>query len=84
MNYAFIIGILAAGLTTISFLPQAIKVIKTRNTSDLSLTMYLSFTAGVLLWLIYGFLINNIPIIVANFITLIFSSIILVMKIKHK
>ena len=61
MNTFTIIGLIAAACTTLSFLPQAIKVIKTKNTSDLSLTMYLILTTGLLLWLIYGYLINDIP-----------------------
>ncbi|WP_369049070.1 SemiSWEET transporter [Tenacibaculum sp. UWU-22] len=79
-----IIGLIAATCTTISFLPQAIQVIKTKHTKDLSLTMYLLFTVGIFLWFIYGLVISDLPMIIANGITLIFSSIILVMKLKYK
>lgn len=79
-----LIGMAAAICTTFSFLPQAIKVIKTRHTKDLSLPMYAIFTTGVLLWLIYGMLINDLPMILANVITLIFAMTILIMKIRYK
>ena len=84
MDYAEILGLVAAVLTTGSFLPQAIKVIKTKNTNDLSLSMYSLFFSGVFLWLVYGFLIDSLPIIIANMITLILSGIILFMKIRYK
>jgi len=84
MDYVEIIGLIAAFLTTGSFLPQAIKVIKTKNTSDLSLSMYSMFAGGVCLWLAYGFLIDSLPIIIANVVTLMLSGTILFMKIRYK
>jgi len=78
-----IIGYLAAFLTTASFLPQAIMTIKTRNTESLSLGMYSAFTAGVLLWLIYGLSIGDKAIIFANAITLLLAGIILGFKLVH-
>ncbi len=82
-NYKFI-GFTAAILTTLSFLPQAIKTIKTRNTKDLSLTMYSIFSIGVMLWFIYGIFINDLPVIIANAVTLVFALVILLYKIKYK
>lgn len=76
-----IIGLVAAFLTTISFLFQVVKTIKTRDTSGISLLMYLVFITGVALWLIYGILLKNKIIILANLITLILAGIILVIKI---
>jgi len=70
--------------TTISFLPQAIRVIKTKQTKDLSLTMYMAFTVGIFLWLVYGIMLDNLPIVIANSITLVFACTILVMKLKYK
>ena len=61
-----IIGLAAAGCTTLSFLPQAIKTIKTKQTEDLSLGMYSFFTLGVSLWLTYGIIIKDLPVILAN------------------
>lgn len=76
-------GYLAAILTTLSFLPQAIKTIKEKNTEGISLIMYSMFTAGVLFWLMYGLFINDLPIIVANMVTLILAVSILFLKIKY-
>lgn len=78
------IGWAAAALTTFSFLPQAIKTLKDKDTSGISLGMYSMFTAGVLLWLIHGIIINDIPLLMANVITFIFAATILFMKIKYK
>ncbi len=75
------IGFIAAILTTISFIPQAIKTIKTKNTESISLTMYLVFTVGVLLWLVYGIYIRDWALLLANGFTAIFSIIILSFKI---
>ena len=78
------IGFFAAFCTTIAFLPQAIKVFKSKSTKDISLYMFLIFTIGVLSWLVYGLIINDMPIILANAVTLILSFFILVYKIKYK
>ena len=85
-NFAYtdIIGYMAAFGTTVSFLPQAIKTIQTKDTSGISLYMYMLFTAGTFLWLMYGFMSHSLPVAVANVITFIFASIILVYKLKYK
>jgi MtN3 and saliva related transmembrane protein len=84
MSITTIIGLVAAACTTFSFLPQAIKVIRTRHTKDLSLVMYLVFTIGILLWLIYGILLKDLPMILANVITIVLAFTILIMKIRYK
>ena len=84
MNITTIIGLLAAIGTTSSFVPQAIKTIKTKNTSGISLYMYSLFSFGTLLWFIYGIMDIDWPILIANGITLIFACIILAYKIKYK
>ena len=84
MSITDIIGYLAAFGTTISFLPQAIKTIQTKNTSGISLPMYALFTTGTLLWLTYGIMSGSLPVAVANAITMVFASIILVYKIRYK
>jgi len=84
LNTIAIIGYCAACGTTFSFLPQAIKTIRTKDTSGISLPMYALFTLGTLLWLIYGITANSLPVAIANAITLIFASIILVYKIRYK
>lgn len=78
------IGYIAATLTTISFLPQAIQVFKTKNVASISLGMYCIFTTGVLLWLIYGVLQKDAPIIIANAVTLVLACAILVMKWRYE
>ena len=81
INY---VGFFAAFCTTVSFLPQVIKVYKTKSTKDISLYMFLIFTIGTFCWLIYGIIESSLPIIIANTITLILSAIILLYKIKFK
>lgn len=78
------IGIIAAILTTISFVPQVIKIWKTNDTASISLEMFVLFSLGVVLWLVYGFLKQDIAIVIANFCTLIMASYILYKKIKGK
>jgi MtN3 and saliva related transmembrane protein len=84
MNIVTILGLAAAFCTTISFLPQAIKTIQTKDTSGISRSMYGLFTFGTLLWLLYGLFSSNLPVTVANGITFIFAAIILVYKIRYK
>ena len=79
-----LIGLFAGSLTTISFLPQVIKTWKSRSAKGLSLGMFLLFSLGVLLWLIYGLIIKDIPVIVANLVTLILASTILIFKLSFK
>jgi MtN3 and saliva related transmembrane protein len=75
-------GSSAAALTTIAFIPQAWKVWRTKHTADISLGMYVLFTAGVALWLAYGLMLDSWPIIIANSVTLLLAGIVLAMKIK--
>jgi MtN3 and saliva related transmembrane protein len=84
MSTGDIIGYLAAFGTTISFLPQAVKTIRTKDTSGISLPMYVVFTTGTFLWLIYGFMSGSMQVAIANIITFIFASIILIYKIRYK
>ena len=84
MNFITIIGLVAATCTTASFIPQAIKTIQTKNTSGISLSMYSLFAFGTLMWVIYGIFSSNIPVSLANGITLVFSLIILFYKLKYK
>ena len=82
MDTTFWIGNIAAILTSISFLPQAIQIIKTKDTKSISLPMYIMFVGGIVLWLIYGFLREDIPLILANVVTLSLSGLILGFKVK--
>ena len=81
-SYITYIGFLSGFCTTIAFVPQAYKVWKTKSTEDISLLMFLVFTTGVIGWLIYGVLLNNLPIIIANVITFFLALSILIAKIK--
>ena len=75
------LGILAATLTTVSFVPQAVLTVRTRDVSGISLGMYSAFTLGVALWLVYGWQLGAWPIIVANALTLALAASILVTKL---
>ncbi|WP_108645428.1 SemiSWEET transporter [Polynucleobacter rarus] len=79
-----IIGYLAAFLTTVAFVPQTYRALKSKDLSSISLNMYLLFTFGVVLWIYYGYSTESWPVLIANVITLILSSIILVLKIKDQ
>jgi MtN3 and saliva related transmembrane protein len=78
-----LIGYAAALLTTGSFLPQALLTLRTRDVSGISASMYSAFIAGVALWLLYGVLLGEWPIIIANSITLLLASTILVIKLRE-
>ena len=78
------IGIVAAVLTTISFVPQVWHSFKTRDVSGVSLGMYSLFTVGIALWLVYGILLNAWPLIFANAVTLSLALAILLMKLRFK
>ncbi len=83
MEWLTILGIIAACCTTSAFLPQVIKTLKTKRTEDISLSMYIIFSIGLFLWMIYGIFLRDIPIIAANFVTLIFAILVLILKIRH-
>ena len=76
-----IFGYIAAFLTTAAFLPQLIKTLKTKKADDVSLVTLIMFIIGVLCWIIYGYKISSIPILIANLITLILNLLILISKI---
>jgi len=78
-----LVGYLAAACTTLSFVPQAIKTIRSRDTGAISLGMYLSFTIGLVLWLTYGIAVRSWPIIVANALALPLAATILAFKVRH-
>ena len=82
MDWISITGFAAAICTTASFLPQAVKTIRTKNTAGISLSMYLLFTIGTLLWLLFGIFTGNMPVMIANAVTFAFAATILFYKIK--
>ena len=78
------VGSLAATLTTVSFIPQALHTYRSKDVGGISLLGYSSFTVGVGMWLIYGLLLREGPIVIANAITVSFASLILLMKIRYR
>ncbi|MBK8983500.1 MAG: SemiSWEET transporter [Ignavibacteria bacterium] len=76
-------GLIAASLTTFAFLPQSIRAIKTKHTGDLSLSTLIMLETGIIIWIIYGALISNIPLLAANIVSFIFITITLILKIKY-
>ncbi len=83
MNLLDLTGYAAALCTTGAFVPQVIRVWRTRSTHDVSLRMFLILITGLLLWLVYGFSKGEFPIIAANGATLVLASTILFFKMKH-
>lgn len=77
-------GYLAATLTTVSFVPQVLKTLRTRDTRSISLGMYALFSLGVALWLVYGVLIDAWPVILANAVTLGLTSTVLWHKLAER
>ncbi len=78
------IGFAAALLTTLAFLPQVILVWRTRSTTDISLLTFLTLCVGIALWLSYGFLKADLPLILANGITLVLAGTVVVFKLRYK
>jgi MtN3 and saliva related transmembrane protein len=84
MDVITIVGLVAALFTTASLLPQLIKVYKTKSTKDISTGMFALFGGGVLLWFIYGLLVKDFPIIIANSLAFVQAMVILIFKAKYK
>ena len=84
MNTIDILGFIAAILTTCGFIPQLIKIIKTKSVKDVSFGMFAMFLAGVICWMIYGILIKSPPVIIANFASMIMNITILIYKLKYE
>ncbi|MDA8904048.1 SemiSWEET transporter [Flavobacteriaceae bacterium] len=79
-----IIGLIAAVFTTSSFFPQVIKIWKTKQTKDISTTMYIAMMIGTCFWLTYGILINSIAIIAANIISGLLVLFVLIFKLVNR
>lgn len=77
------IGLIAAICTTSSFLPQVIKTLRSRKTKDISFLMYAILAMGLFLWLVYGILLRDLPLILANGISLGLALCVLFLKIRH-
>ncbi len=84
MNSVTLIGLAAATLTTVAFVPQVVRAWRTRSTRDISLPMYLVLRGRYRLWLIYGAMIRDMPLILANLVTLVLVLMILFFKLRYK
>jgi len=78
-----LLGLVAGAMTTVSFVPQAVKTLRTRRTRDISLSMWLMFCCGVGVWIVYGLLVPAWPVVAANIPTLILAGAILAVKIGN-
>ena len=83
MSLEILVSATAATLTTTAFVPQALHIIRYKETRAISLFMYVSFAVGVALWLVFGALIGNWPIMLSNAITLMLALAIIAMKLKY-
>ncbi len=84
MDPVALLGTLAATCTTVAFIPQAIKIWRTRSAHDISLGMFVLSVVGVFLWMIYGLIRRDLPMIVSSAVTLVIATWILAMKLKYK
>lgn len=78
------IGLLAGTLTTVAFIPQVIKIWRSKKADDISVSMFLIFTVGVALWMIYGIQIASLPVMLANAVTMILALVILILKYCYR
>lgn len=84
LDFITVLGLVAGTLTTIAYLPQLIKTWRTKSANDLSWSMLITLCVGIVLWLVYGAYARDIPVLFANVVTLVLSSIILVLKIRYR
>ena len=84
MTTTDLLGLVAGMLTTAAFVPQVVKTWRTRSTHDISLGMFALFSSGLVLWLVYGVMIDSLPIVVSNIITLALALTILYFKLRYK
>jgi len=77
-----LLGYVAGACTTLAFVPQVVRTWRTRSARDLSLAMFVVLTVGIGLWLAYGVLVHDLPVIVANGVTLVLSGALLAMKLR--
>ena len=78
------LGLMAGTLTTLSFLPQLVKAWKSRSTHDISIGMFSLLAVGIMLWIVYGVVTGDVPVIAANSITLLFVGLILALKLRYR
>jgi MtN3 and saliva related transmembrane protein len=84
MNLVTVLGLIAGTLTTAAYFPQLLKTWKSKSAGDISWSMLISLCVGIVLWLVYGVYVQDIPVILANIVTLLFTSNILILKIRYR
>lgn len=84
MNVVPAIGFVAGSLTTLAYLPQALHSFRTRSVRDISMTMLVSLNVGLLLWVVYGFWIHSLPLVLTNVLTFLLAFPLLVMKVRFR
>lgn len=84
LDFITTLGLIAGTLTTIAYLPQLIKTWRSKSANDLSWSMLITLVVGIILWLVYAVYVQDLPVLLANVVTLILSSIILVLKIRYR
>ncbi|MDA8155361.1 MAG: SemiSWEET transporter [Actinomycetota bacterium] len=77
------IGLAAGGLTTASYIPQVLRILRQRSAKDISVWMFLALVTGLLLWAVYGVLIHSFPVIITNIISLLLAAAVIVLKKKY-
>lgn len=83
MELSDLLGYTAATLTTVSFVPQVWRCFRTRDASGISLRMYVVFTLGIAAWLAYGIVLGEVPMMLANSLTLVLACAVLVMRLRY-
>ncbi len=84
MDFITILGLCAGTLTTIAFLPQVMQTWRSKSVKDISLSTLITFIIGLFLWFLYGIYLQAIPVIIANFITIVLNLVILGFKLKYE
>lgn len=82
MTFITLLGLVAGSLTTVAFVPQVIRAWKTKSTKDVSLSMFTILCAGIFMWIVYGIAIGDVPVIVANVVTLCLAGSVIVAKLR--
>lgn len=84
LGFATVLGLVAGTLTTLSFLPQLLKAWKSRSTHDISIGMFSLLAVGITLWIVYGVVTSDLPVVVANSVTLVLVGLILALKLRYR
>jgi MtN3 and saliva related transmembrane protein len=83
MSALTLLGLAAACCTTLAFVPQVVKAWRSRSTADISLGMFSIMCVGIVLWLVYGGIRGDLPLVIANLVTLVLAGLILLLKLRH-